>query len=1103
MDPHRRPGSRASVPPSSSSPFPRPSSSASTRPPSSASWSAVRPSSSAGPSRVSVRSNTRQSSRLNPLYQALVTKLTGLTAEGDEDAFRAALNYVTKSLDQTVRPTGSMDAAVVDKHVQGYIQKARIKSDDGYADALQNAYKRFKTLASRESDLDADILASRLPIHLHFLLTLSRPPDSSTLRYAEYYMDLVQNPEKTKSGLTWADILAEEPFEGQHWEGAYGLPPGAVYTERESTHTDSDTSPSLSSLEDEDELEDSGDMSSRWDTGSDSELHLSTPPPQDTTLENATEQFSRSIALYSHRDEVESLHSLQYWRSDWRDGTRDDRPFDIGDPSTLNSAFNRAISDGVPVPKRRYINEHDAVREVLMGLQGRQNLLITWSNSEEHPWQFVSAPSSPSLRHLTPAAQDSILSSFSRTATTVEHLRSFVAAMFKQASKIDLVAPSRYSFTHGQRSTRCFEAFSEAVDKLVRSFDIWCATKEEEICVAHAGFGLPRIISLLDVEKSLTAAFSERFEVLLQLLRDIIQRATQSPEPVLAIWTFTDLPKRMPPAALSTLLLDSLLQHVQDHASMGDIVTVDALLAVFADTAEPLWGMVHRWLRDGIPVRDTPTSAPGQQDFDRLNEEFFVEDNELALLDPDFWSDGFMLRDADEDVGRASAVPLFLQQAALHVLAAGKAVGLLHCLGTPMGEQPGEQKWLGGWRSLGALLESARQERAVDGRATTRMSADDFARLVYEELTGRCALAKQALTQVLVEECDLWAHLKAIEELYLMRRGDVLSGFLDVLFTRMDSPKQWNDFHFLNTAFSDVVSSSSWLDPSLVRISHRGNREHTTTRSVRAVEGLFVEYAVPFPLTYLWSPRVLQAYSSVFVFVLQIRRAKHALERILVRHKGGNRGDGEMKMFYAMRGKLSWFVNVLLNFICTNVLHMQVLALHDALRKAVSLDKMIDLHNEHLAKIEARCFLRTKTASLHRAILSILDMALHFSDCFLAYAGSSNTHDVSRPSIAPMKAHRSRRLRRQRRDVIGFSLPVADSDSDSSDEDRDDEPEFSYASNISFEEETFVVRLDKMASELDALVRFVRRGVEGLAGGANEAAAVFDVFAFALEDWDL
>lgn len=151
-------------------------------------------------------------------------------------------------------------------------------------------------------------------------------------------MDLVKNPGKAKAGLTWADILAEEPFEGQHWEGAYGLPPGAIRTEGEHTEIDSDSSPSLSPLEDEDELEEFEDSSSRWNTSSDIESQLPTPPSQGSVLDAGTEQYSMQIALYSHRDEVEALQALQYWRSDWRDSTRSDRPLDIGDPSTLSQS---------------------------------------------------------------------------------------------------------------------------------------------------------------------------------------------------------------------------------------------------------------------------------------------------------------------------------------------------------------------------------------------------------------------------------------------------------------------------------------------------------------------------------------------------------------------------------------------------------------------------------------------------------------------------------------------------------------------------------------------------------------------------------------------
>lgn len=128
----------------------------------------------------------------------------------------------------------------------------------------------------------------------------------------------------------------------------------------------------------------------------------------------------------------------------------------------------------------------------------------------------------------------------------------------------------------------------------------------------------------------------------------------------------------------------------------------------------------------------------------------------------------------------------------------------------------------------------------------------------------------------------------------------------------MDNRKAWNDFHFLNSAFHDIVQAGSqrWIDPSLVRFSHRGGKDKTITRTVKAIDGLLIEYAVPFPLTYIFGPRMMPVYSSIFCFVLQIRRAKSVLERILIRGAVVNvpHVGSEMKLLYAMRSKLSWFV---------------------------------------------------------------------------------------------------------------------------------------------------------------------------------------------------
>ena len=106
-----------------------------------------------------------------------------------------------------------------------------------------------------------------------------------------------------------------------------------------------------------------------------------------------------------------------------------------------------------------------------------------------------------------------------------------------------------------------------------------------------------------------------------------------------------------------------------------------------------------------------------------------------------------------------------------------------------------------------------------------------------------------------------------------------------------------------------------------------------------------------------------------------------------------------------------------------------------------------------------------------------------------------------------MKRHRSRRHRRQQLNVIGFSQPPQEPQDSSDDDDievggdlRVPEPSFSMAVSEYSVEEGFTSQLDKMSSELDGLVRFIRRGVESLAAG--EVAPAFGVLAFALEDWD-
>ena len=128
----------------------------------------------------------------------------------------------------------------------------------------------------------------------------------------------------------------------------------------------------------------------------------------------------------------------------------------------------------------------------------------------------------------------------------------------------------------------------------------------------------------------------------------------------------------------------------------------------------------------------------------------------------------------------------------------------------------------------------------------------------------------------------------------------------------MDLGQTWSDFHFLNNTFRDTLNkySINWIEPTLVRFSYSGSRDKASRGTVDAWDELLVEYAAPFPLTYVFDMHASGLYCSVFVFLLQIHRAKNVLEGAHMRNIASRQESKEYtnKIIFAMRSKLIWFI---------------------------------------------------------------------------------------------------------------------------------------------------------------------------------------------------
>jgi gamma-tubulin complex component 5 len=147
-----------------------------------------------------------------------------------------------------------------------------------------------------------------------------------------------------------------------------------------------------------------------------------------------------------------------------------------------------------------------------------------------------------------------------------------------------------------------------------------------------------------------------------------------------------------------------------------------------------------------------------------------------------------------------------------------------------------------------------------------------------------------------------------------------------------------------------------------------------------------------------------------------------------------------------------------------------------------------------------------QTQNINSSILVVLNHAVAFGVLFSSLA-SDATLDLSRASLGTAARHRSRRARRERRNVVSFSQEAEEwsSSSDDGDEEEMAQSLASLRTKDADEEdrdEGIAGRMDKIAVELDAHVRLIRRGVETLAMGSDDDAGVFGVLSFLLQDWD-
>lgn len=163
---------------------------------------------------------------------------------------------------------------------------------------------------------------------------------------AQTYLHDLANPPPPEPTLTWADILAEEPFEGEHWEG--------VYDQDDADKGEWGSTPSLSPLSSDDRPLEEEDSSVNYEDSS--EATPSEPPEPEA--ENAKTR-PHSLHPYEDRKQFEELRAKQYWRDDWHTDASMNPTFEISDPSTLGTLWFSLL--GPVFSNARFVQDRPSV----------------------------------------------------------------------------------------------------------------------------------------------------------------------------------------------------------------------------------------------------------------------------------------------------------------------------------------------------------------------------------------------------------------------------------------------------------------------------------------------------------------------------------------------------------------------------------------------------------------------------------------------------------------------------------------------------------------------------------------------------------------------
>ncbi|KAL5387449.1 hypothetical protein DPSP01_003671 [Paraphaeosphaeria sporulosa] len=458
-----------------------------------------------------------------------------------------------------------------------------------------------------------------------------------------------------------------------------------------------------------------------------------------------------------------------------------------------------------------------------------------------------------------------------------------------------------------------------------------------------------------------------------------------------------------------------------------------------------------------------------------LNDEtFFVFEDDSGSEASSLWHDRFVLRRGQEHKLRS---PAFLEPAAQKIFNTGKSVVFLKELGLHTSRLP-------------AIAEEPRLDHEAVCGSFVDLPLSPFSELFQAAfqtwIESKYSLASNVLREYIFNDCALIQTLDSFRFMYLSANGSVFQEFADAIFERMDvGQRTWND-RFLLTELARGIFSAELDSSQSERIIVRSLRKSSKSlsASVKVLSHVLLDYALPWPIMNIIQRSSIPIYQQILTFLLQCYRTKYLLQRISPQSIRELKDSRLRQLSYKLRQRLIWLADVLRSYLTGTVIDPCFADMRAVMSKAEDIDEMSAIHMNYVARLQDQALLSEKLKPIHKAMLSLLDLAAPYSQ-----------QHASLGSIDPrsMRQRNTEKIKSRRKSILPIKLEEEDTDSSNA---CDDEVSAESDLPIASEQDVVLGGIDK---EFGRLLPFVTAGLRSV--GRVGAEPVWEMLADRLE-WE-